>query len=906
MKNVMNSWLHAWLRTALIITAAGLGIFLVASVCLAGMTWDSDGVCVNKSGYSQFDKKVVPDGSGGAIVSWMEYRSGGIAMFVQRIGAGGNRLWGSNGKSLGSFEYLYGSDIAPDGSGGAILVWSDYIESEFRHMTYAQRFNGNGAPVWPSGGIPVCTADGSKIMPKLAPDGTGGAVVSWVDTRAPSGDYNIYAQRFDSSGNYLWNAAGLAVCTAAGSQQDPELTSGGDGGAVISWLDDRSGSRTDLYAQKVDSAGAIVWTPDGLNVCDSAGEKEDYSLAGDGSGGAIITWEDSRGDFWNVYSQRIGAGGAVRWTDNGVRVCKAEGNQLGPRLVGDGSGGALFAWNDQRSGTSKVFAQHLDAGGAPAPGWSAAGNLVSSFPDATAAPTITADGSGGALISFVTGRDYYPVIVAGRKADNRISGQILVQNMLADGNVAPGWPDEGDPVTVTPRNQNQPVIIPPNGAGGAIVVWNDIDRQSLYAQKINTSASTWYLAEGSTAWGYETYVSIENPNSTAVTAEITYMTPEGQLTPQVVELPAASQTTVSPDTFLGYGTDFSMKVKCPQDVPIAVDRTMYWTGTGAPSCEAHSSVGVNNPARTWYMPEGSSAWGFECWLLVQNPNGSDATCSITYMIEGERPHTVDKIVPANSRRSFNMADDIGAWDASIMVDSDLPVVPERSMYRDNRREGHESIGTTSTSTDYYLAEGTTAWGFTTYVLIQNPNAEPALVTLNFNTPVGRVSTDPFSMPSYSRKTVRLNDLLSATDVSTWVNSDQPIIAERAMYWGEGTPLGEATHDSIGLPDAHGVFYLPDGQTSEGRETFTLVQNPNDTPVKVRVTYLTPDGAENVTFLDDIPAFGRRTFNMEDELSDGRAAVMVECRSAGKKIMVERAMYWNNRGAGTCTIGGYSN
>jgi len=32
---------------------------------------------------------------------------------------------------------------------------------------------------------------------------------------------------------------------------------------------------------------------------------------------------------------------------------------------------------------------------------------------------------------------------------------------------------------------------------------------------------------------------------------------------------------------------------------------------------------------------------------------------------------------------------------------------------------------------------------------------------------------------------------------------------------------------------------------------------------------------------------------------------VTSKSAGKKIFAERAMYWNNRGAGTDTIGGYS-
>jgi hypothetical protein len=38
---------------------------------------------------------------------------------------------------------------------------------------------------------------------------------------------------------------------------------------------------------------------------------------------------------------------------------------------------------------------------------------------------------------------------------------------------------------------------------------------------------------------------------------------------------------------------------------------------------------------------------------------------------------------------------------------------------------------------------------------------------------------------------------------------------------------------------------------------------------------------------------------------GRAAVMVRSLTPNNKIMVERAMYWNNRGAGTDTIGGYS-
>ena len=422
--------------------------------------------------------------------------------------------------------------------------------------------------------------------------------------------------------------------------------------------------------------------------------------------------------------------------------------------------------------------------------------------------------------------------------------------------------------------------------------------------------SIWYLAEGSTAWGFVCIIAIENPNPHEVTLRITFMTDSGPVTLGDIVLPAESQGCLDPESDLGE-RDFSTKVECLEGDLIAVDRTMLWIGdigdetTGA--LEGHSSIGVTSPDTTWFLPEGSSDWGFECWLLIQNPNASDATCIVTYMLEGVGPYTVTKKVPANSRRTYNMADDIGNHDASIRVYSNIPVIPERAMYRNNRREGHDSIGTTSPATDYYLAEGTTAYGFTTYVLVQNPQDTPTDVTVTYMTPQGPSVQPTFQMPANSRKTIRVNDIpeVSNTDLSTAVHGSQPIIAERAMYWGATTPPGEACHDSIGMSMAHQAFYLPDGQTSEGRETWTLVQNPNDSSVQIEVAYLTPNGQGNVTFQDTIPKQSRKTYNMAEKGIGGRAAVRVRSLDSGKKIMVERAMYWKSRGAGTDTIGGYA-
>ncbi|MFH1149555.1 MAG: hypothetical protein V1748_03680 [Actinomycetota bacterium] len=414
----------------------------------------------------------------------------------------------------------------------------------------------------------------------------------------------------------------------------------------------------------------------------------------------------------------------------------------------------------------------------------------------------------------------------------------------------------------------------------------------------------WYLAEGSTAWGFDEYITVENPNTVPVNVEVTYNTSAGPVPGGTLPIAATSQLTIDPRAVVG-NADFSTRLVCVEGETIAVDRTMSWTGTGAASPEGHNSVGVTSPYTIWYLPEGSSQWGFETWLLIQNPTAMEATCQVTYMIEGAAPVTVAKTVPGGSRITVPMVDDIGNADASIRVLSSVPVIPERAMYRYDKREGHDSIGTPARALNYFLAEGSTAWGFTTYVLVQNPNNAAVDVTLTYMTPSGPVVMPAFPMPANSRRTIRVNDQLPDQDVSTMVSATAPIIAERAMYWETAT--GEATHDSIGLPFSHDIFYLPDGDTSGGRETWTLVQNPNGSDVPVRITYMRPAGAGTVIEDVNVPANSRMTFNMSDSVPDGRAAIMVECRDINPYlgIMAERAMYWDSRGAGTDSIGGFS-
>jgi hypothetical protein len=415
--------------------------------------------------------------------------------------------------------------------------------------------------------------------------------------------------------------------------------------------------------------------------------------------------------------------------------------------------------------------------------------------------------------------------------------------------------------------------------------------------------NSWYLAEGTNAWGFSTYITIENVERSAVQAKLTYMDPRpansgnGVLNTRTVTLAPLSQTTVSSMQDIGE-VDFSTRIEASGS--IAVDRTMFWNGVGE-TMGYHSSIGADTPSKTWYLPEGSSAWGFETWTLVLNPNPADAVITLTYMT-ADGPVVKEKALPANCRGTYSMADDIGTADASVKVTGDQQIIAERSMYNQGRREGSCSIGATAPSTDFYLAEGAVGYdvGFSTYILVQNPNDARNQVELTFQTGAGEVKGPTFTMPANSRRTVKADDFLPAnTDVSTVVHGSRPLVAERAMYWDNGT--GPAFHASIGLASPHKVFMLPDGQTSNGFETWTLIENPNSEPVDVVIHYLPQGGGKTATFTDQIPAGSRRSYSMGDKVTSGRASILV---ASELNIIVERSMYVDHRGAGTDTIGAW--
>jgi C1A family cysteine protease len=403
--------------------------------------------------------------------------------------------------------------------------------------------------------------------------------------------------------------------------------------------------------------------------------------------------------------------------------------------------------------------------------------------------------------------------------------------------------------------------------------------------------SVWYLAEGSTGAGFETWVLVQNPNSEPAKVRLTYMTASGK-----VDGPVA---TLAPDTRMTFNVadtvpgQYEVSTKVVSNRPVVAERAMY----GNNRKWGHDSIGAQSPAGDWYLAEGSTADGFETWVLVQNPNDSAARVSLTYMTAAGPVAGPTIALAANSRKSFNVADTVAnQYEVSTKVTSDRPVVAERAMYWGGRTGGHDSIGATSPEKVWYLAEGATGPGFETWVLVQNPGDSDARVRLTYMTDQGTVAGPELVVGARTRRSVSVADTVPGNwNVSTMVSSDVPVVAERAVYWNnriEG-------HDSVGVTRPARSWMMPNGATNGGFETWVLVQNPNDSAARVALTYMTPAGpvaGPDIT----LPPRTRKSFNVADTVA-GQWEISTAVRS-DKPVVAECSMYGNGRAWGTDSVG----
>jgi hypothetical protein len=311
-------------------------------------------------------------------------------------------------------------------------------------------------------------------------------------------------------------------------------------------------------------------------------------------------------------------------------------------------------------------------------------------------------------------------------------------------------------------------------------------------------AQAWYFAEGYTGAGFDEYICVLNPTGEPAALTFRFQTQEvGEKVVGDRSVPAHSRGSFRVNDLLEGGA-YSTSLKLESSQPVVAERPMYFDYTGMGNhawSGGHCVMGTPELATEYYFAEGTTRSGFEEWLCIQNPGGTDINVHATYMLETGETVEKDHPVPGNKRSTVYVPEQVGeGHDVSVRLTCASPFLAERPMYFDyagmggwSWSGGHCVMGATSTAATWFFAEGYTGDGFEEWLCIQNPNGSAANVTITYYPEGGGepiVKTQP-PIAANSRYTVYVNGVDNAgpgRSISSEVVSDQPVIVERPMYF----------------------------------------------------------------------------------------------------------------------------
>ncbi|MFN8587182.1 MAG: T9SS type A sorting domain-containing protein [Candidatus Eisenbacteria bacterium] len=222
--------------------------------------YTANGWDITNRALDQFGSAVCHDGVGGVLVAWSENSGGSnYDIFAQHVLANSGSLAFPSDvpvcTAAGSETF---PTIVPDGSGGAFLTWSDYRSEAFFTDAYVARMTANGILPWTANGVGISTTTFSQALTSLVADGAGGVVVTWCDQHNTGGvDYDVYVQRLNSAGTSVWTTGGVPVITAVSDQVPYQIVANPDDSYTLAWVDSRNATGTDIYAQRIDRYGKL-------------------------------------------------------------------------------------------------------------------------------------------------------------------------------------------------------------------------------------------------------------------------------------------------------------------------------------------------------------------------------------------------------------------------------------------------------------------------------------------------------------------------------------------------------------------------------------------------------------------------------------------------------------------------
>ena len=277
-------------------------------------------------------------------------------------------------------------------------------------------------------------------------------------------------------------ALNVAIADGAFEEAQPKIVPAADGGCYISWFaNDPSGSPAggyDVRLQRLNPAGLPEWPVGGILVADRGfSSTQDYGLAVDPQGNALLTFRDDRGVGTQITAAMVTPASFQVWGPTGIQLTSTSDFLAAPKICGTTDGHVIVAWTQNNT----VRLQRLDALGANT--WGS--DIVLSSGGAFSLSDMHASDNGSAIFSFVSDSGSFG------------SPRELKAQKVSPAKV-PLWGAGHVPVLDSGSLQfgNFPTFVP-DGAGGAVFAWyTSSPSLEVYAQRLDTNGNELFPHNG--------------------------------------------------------------------------------------------------------------------------------------------------------------------------------------------------------------------------------------------------------------------------------------------------------------------------------------------------------------------------------------------------------------------------
>lgn len=226
-----------------------------------------------------------PDGS--TYVSWLSWEDETACLKLQLIDSSGDLKLGAEGKYISrnpTPTWSSGFDIATDGAGNAVIVYSDKRNGVWQ--AYAYKVSPDGEMLWGDGVALSADPVESCLNPKVLISDTGNIYFAYqalTDTRN-----SIKISKLDTEGKKSWGGQ----IEVTGSNGLFQMALSGQDSMYLAWFQADKGN---LAVMRYTANGDEAWDAPVVIDEGSAVVSSEPTVCADGNGGIVVCWRHSLG-----------------------------------------------------------------------------------------------------------------------------------------------------------------------------------------------------------------------------------------------------------------------------------------------------------------------------------------------------------------------------------------------------------------------------------------------------------------------------------------------------------------------------------------------------------------------------------------------------------------------------------